>query len=60
MFGWLFSEKSYFLKVCDGNFKKVFLIGILLIMLIFFLIGGDRLFVYLNIKCFGIGMNVCF
>lgn len=58
--GWLFSEKSYFLKACDGNPKKVFLTGTLLIMLTFPLTWGDRLLAHLNTKRFGTGMNACF
>lgn len=58
--GWLFSEKSYFLKARDGNPKKVFLTGTLLIMLTFPLTWGDRLLAHLNTKRFGTGMNACF
>lgn len=58
--GWLFCEKSYFLKARDGNPKKVFLTGTLLIMLTFPLTWGDRLLAHLNTKRFGTGMNACF
>lgn len=58
--GWLCCEKSYFLKARDGNPKKVFLTGTLLILLTLALTWRDRLLAHLNTKRFGTGMNACF